>query len=156
MRNIKRTLEYDGTGYAGWQSQINARAIQDVVSVAIQTMVEHPIILRGSSRTDAGVHALGQVATFQTERDIPCAGFLKGLNSNLPEELRVIGCEEVPLDFHPIRNAKRKLYRYLIEFRRVPSPLWRNRVWSLAKPLDLEKMREASQFLVGEHDFKSF
>ena len=156
MRNIKLILEYDGTNYSGWQSQKNAVAIQDVVAQAIEKMVEEKATLVGASRTDAGVHALGQVATFQTARTIPCDGFLKGLNNLLPEDIRIVGCEEASLDFHPIGSAKRKTYRYILGLGEVPSALWRERVWWVGPKLDLQTMEEASRHLIGEHDFKSF
>lgn len=149
-------MEYDGTAYAGWQSQTNARAIQDVVREAIARMTEEKVNLIGASRTDTGVHALGQVASFQTARDISCEGFLKGLNSLLPDDIRVKHCEEVPLSFHPIRDAKRKTYRYLFDTGETPSALQRNRAWWVGPGLDWRGMEEAAQYLVGERDFKSF
>ncbi len=156
MRTIKLTLEYDGTNYSGWQSQTNGTAIQDVVARAIQKMVEEKIVLRGASRTDAGVHALGQVAIFQTERDIPCTGFLKGLNTLLPEDIRVKRCEEAVNPFHPVKDAKQKEYHYLLEMGETPSALNRNRAWWVGSNLDLKKMEQASRCLIGERDFKSF
>lgn len=156
MRNIKLVLEYDGTNFEGWQSQSHGKTIQDVVSMAIQKMTEEKVVLRGASRTDAGVHALGQVATFQTNRTIPCEGFLKGLNNLLPEDIRVVDCEEMPFSFHPLKDAVDKTYHYLLLVGAKPSALWRNRVWQIGKKLDLEAMQQASTYLVGEHDFKSF
>lgn len=156
VRNIKLTLEYDGTNYAGWQVQTNAKAIQDVVCEAIAKMTEESVKLIGASRTDAGVHALGQVACFQTLRAIPCEGFLKGLNSLLPADIRVKGCEEVAKDFHPIRDAKRKTYRYLFDTGDVPSALERNRAWWVGPGLDWQAMGKAARYLIGEDDFRSF
>ncbi|MBI5299756.1 MAG: tRNA pseudouridine(38-40) synthase TruA [Deltaproteobacteria bacterium] len=156
MRQIKLTLEYDGTNYAGWQSQINATAIQDVVLSAVEKMTEEKTVLRGASRTDSGVHALAQVACFQTDRDISCDGFLKGLNSLLPEDIRVTSCEEVSPDFHPVRNAKSKLYQYILDLGEVASPLWRQRAWWVGPKLDIAAMEEGSKYLIDEHDFKSF
>ena len=156
MRNIKLILEYDGTNYSGWQSQANANAIQDVVSEAIEKMVEHKVVLRGASRTDAGVHALGQVAAFETDRSIPCDGFLKGLNALFPKDIRVKHCEEAVNNFHPTRDAKWKEYHYLLETGETPSALNRNRAWWAGPALDMAAMEEASRCLIGEHDFKSF
>ncbi|MDO8526138.1 MAG: tRNA pseudouridine(38-40) synthase TruA [Deltaproteobacteria bacterium] len=156
MRFIKLTLEYDGTNYAGWQTQTNALAIQDVVAEAVAKMTEENEVVRGASRTDAGVHALGQVATFATTRDISCHGFLKGLNSSLPADIRVVGCEEVSKDFHPIRNAKQKTYAYLLLPSNIESALWQNRAWCVNPALDIPAMKDASRCLIGEHDFKSF
>lgn len=156
MRHIKLILEYDGTNYAGWQSQKNGLAIQDVVSESIQKMVEEKIILTGASRTDAGVHAWGQVATFKTTRDIPCHGFLRGLNLYLPEDIRVVGCEEAPIDFHPIREAKQKTYEYLLGEGPSPPALRRHHLWWVGPGLDVAAMEKGSSHLIGEHDFKSF
>lgn len=156
MRNIKLILEYDGTAYSGWQSQTNAVAIQDILKKAVQTMTEEEISLMGASRTDAGVHALGQVAAFKTTRAISCESFLKGLNSLLPKDIRVKNCEEVSLTFHPLKNAKWKRYLYRIELEKIPSAILRNFVAWIPQTLDITAMQEASQFLIGRHDFKSF
>ncbi len=156
MRNIKLTLEYDGTLYAGWQWQKNALSIQEVLTKALEKMTEEKISLNGASRTDSGVHALGQVAAFQTSRNIPCEGFLKGINNLLPADIRITDCEEVPLSFHPTTDAKRKTYLYLLEVGKVPSALLKDRVWWVGPKLDIEAMEEASRCLIGEHDFKSF
>lgn len=156
MRTIKLTLEYDGTAYAGWQSQKNGAAIQDLVAAAVEKMTEEKIVLRGASRTDAGVHALGQAAVFKTARKIACDGFLLGLNTLLPEDIRVVGCEEVAADFHPIRHAKQKHYDYLLDLGKISSALWRKRAWWVGPSLDVAAMEMAAKFLIGEHDFQSF
>lgn len=156
MRTLKLTLEYDGTRYSGWQSQKNGVAIQDVVTAAVAKMTEEKIVLRGASRTDAGVHALGQVASFQTGRGIPCDGFLRGINSLLPEDIRVVVCEEVPPNFHPVDSARRKIYEYRLQMGNVPSALQRHRVWWVGPHLDSAAMQHAAECLIGEHDFKSF
>ncbi|MDP2599271.1 MAG: tRNA pseudouridine(38-40) synthase TruA [Deltaproteobacteria bacterium] len=156
VRNIKLILEYDGTNYSGWQSQTNGTAIQDVVSKAIQKMVEHTVTVRGASRTDAGVHALAQVAAFETGRTISCGSFLKGLNALLPEDIRVKHCEEVAAVFHPIRDAQWKEYHYQLEIGETPSALNRNRAWWVGPVLDVGAREKASRCRIGEHDFKSF
>lgn len=156
MRNLKLILEYDGTGYSGWQSQSHGRTIQDVVGKAVGTMTREKAILHGASRTDAGVHACGQVATFKTESPIPCESFLKGLNSLLPEDIRVKHVEEVAENFHPIRCASGKIYEYRFDLASSPSALQRNRLCWVGPGLDWKEMRRASAFLIGEHDFKSF
>lgn len=155
-RHIKLTLEYDGTNYAGWQSQTNARAIQDVVSEAVETMTQENGSLLGSSRTDAGVHAYGQVATFKTTKEISCLNFQHGLNSLLPPDIRVKRVEEVAEDFHPIKNAKQKTYAYRLDISESPCALDRNRVHWVGPKIDVEKMKQGATYLVGEHDFKSF
>lgn len=156
MRQIKLILEYDGTNYAGWQSQKNGAAIQDLVAAAVAKMTEEKIVLRGASRTDAGVHALGQAAVFKTACEIACGGFLRGLNTLLPEDIRVVACEEAAQDFHPIRHAKQKHYDYLLDLGKIPSALWRKRAWWVGASLNVAAMEEAAKFLIGEHDFKSF
>lgn len=156
MRTLKLIIEYDGTNYAGWQSQKNGVAIQDVVARAVHKQTQEKNVLVGASRTDAGVHALGQVAAFSTERKISCDGFLKGLNSFLPEDIRVREVEEAAADFDPIRQAKRKQYRYLIWNDPIASPLFRNRCWPVGFDLDLSAMQQALQLFVGTHDFASF
>jgi len=129
MRNIKLTIEYDGTAYCGWQIQPNGMTVQAVLKRAIEKMAGHPVTLTGASRTDAGVHALGQVANFKTEKKISCDGFLKGLNSMLPEDIAIKKVEEVPDDFHAKRSACGKHYRYLVAFGGSRPALLRNRVW---------------------------
>lgn len=156
MRHIKLLLQYDGAGYAGWQSQTNATAIQDLVARAVSRITEKKVPVIGASRTDAGVHALGQIASFQTESTIPCDRFLKGLNALLPEDIRVAACEEVSLAFHPIRDTKSKTYRYLLDLGEIPNPLRRHRAWWRGPRLDIGAMEKGSLFLIGEHDFKSF
>lgn len=156
MRNIKLTLEYDGIRYSGWQSQKNGLGVQDVVCKAVEKMTEEKINLIGASRTDAGVHALGQVASFQTEKGIPCEGFLRGINSLLPDDIRVVVCEEAGLAFHPIREARGKEYEYLLEVAKIPSALLRHRVWWVGSKINCVAMEDASRCLIGEHDFKSF
>src|SRR3989338_1171281 len=156
MRKIKLTIEYDGTAYSGWQSQINGVAVQDVITQALQKMTEEKSSILGASRTDAGVHALGQGAFFKTQTDIPCDRFLKGVNSLLPEDIRVLSVEEVSQDFHPVLNAKKKLYRYSILNVPIASALLRNRCWHVPNLLDLEKMRKGAKCFLGRPDFKSF
>ena len=156
MRHIQLILEYDGTHYSGWQSQKNGIAIQDTVRRAIVQMTEEAVTLTGASRTDAGVHALGQVASFQTARRIGCDGFLKGLNCLLPPDIRIKKVSEVAETFDPIRHAQKKMYRYLVWNNPVASPLFQNRCWHVGRPLDLEAMREALGHFVGEHDFTGF
>lgn len=156
MRTVKLTIEYDGTAYAGWQSQANARAIQDVLREAIGEMTDESVSLTGASRTDAGVHALAQTAVFKTKTAIPCEGFVKGLNSLLPKDIRIHQAEEEAESFHPIRNAKWKTYHYKLEIGERPSALNRHRIWWVGPRIDLKKMAAAARYLVGKHDFKSF
>ncbi len=156
MHRYKLTLEYDGTRYVGWQAQPNGMSIQAVVSKALQELLGTDIEVRAASRTDAGVHALGQVAAFTTSRELPLKAYRMGLNRFLPHDIAVIGAQEMPLDFDPRRWAKGKRYRYRISNRSVRSPLKRFTHWELFLPLDVAAMRQAAPALLGHHDFASF
>ena len=156
MRNIKLTLEYDGTGYHGWQSQANAAAVQDVVGSAIKKLTGEEISLTGSSRTDTGVHALGQVANFYTSSGIPADKFAFALNCILPENIVVNKSEEVGMDFHARFSAKGKKYRYLIYNSTFPSALMRFRAYHVFYPLSVEAMAEGAEYFCGTHDFAAF
>ncbi len=156
MRTIRLTLEYDGTGLAGWQRQDNGPSVQQHLEEALAAMVGGPVTVIGASRTDAGVHALGQVAHFQTEVTIPLHGFRLGLNSTLPPQIAVIEAVEVAADFHARFSARGKRYRYTILNRRDPSPLQRSTTWWRSRRLDIDAMQTAAAALIGEHDFSAF
>jgi tRNA pseudouridine38-40 synthase len=156
MRNIKLVIEYDGTNYHGWQVQPNGLTVQEVIEEKIEVMTRQRVRLTASGRTDAGVHALGQVANFLTPSTIPVEGFHRGLNSLLPPDIIVQSAEEVDLRFHAQYGAKRKTYRYVILHREVPSALFRNYSWHVSGALDLPAMKEASGLLPGKQDFTSF
>jgi tRNA pseudouridine38-40 synthase len=156
MKNIKLTIEYDGTGYHGWQIQPNRRTIQGVLQERIETMTKEPISLIASGRTDAGVHALGQVANFRTESRIPLDAIKRGLNSLLPDDIAIQRVEAVRDNFHARFSARSKLYEYRVLNSLVPSPIQRNFSWHVSRRLDLEAMRRTAQMLLGTHDFSSF
>ena len=157
MRNIKLTIEYDGTRYCGWQVQSNGVTVQAVLQKAISKMTGgSKVTLYGASRTDAGVHSLGQTANFHTTSKITRDGFLRGLNSILPDDISIRDVEEVPLAFHSRRSAKRKHYRYLIYCDKPKLALLRNRAWYLQARPDVKIMNGAAKALVGIHDFSSF
>jgi tRNA pseudouridine38-40 synthase len=157
VRNIKLTIEYDGTDYAGWQVQPNGPSIQEIIERAITAITgEERVRIIGSGRTDAGVHAAGQVANFRTETAIPSADLVHAINTKLPEDIAVIAAEDVPLDFHARYSAKFKTYRYSILNRPVRSPLTRRFAHFVRAPLDVDAMRAAGAALVGEHDFAAF
>jgi tRNA pseudouridine38-40 synthase len=156
-RNLKVTLEYDGTGFEGWQRQpAPARTVQQVVEDAILQMTGVFSCVRGAGRTDAGVHARGQVANFRTEATIPLLGFLRGLNSILPVDVAVTAIDEVAEDWDARRAAKGKRYVYRVWNGSTRAPLLDRFVLHRYHPLDLEAMREAAAPLVGEHDFSAF
>jgi len=153
---IKLTLEYDGTHYVGWQIQDNGPTVQGRVQRALAELLGEPITVTGAGRTDSGVHALGQVAHFDSPRALPLKAYWMGLNGLLPEDIAVVAAEEVAPGFDARRWAKGKRYRYRIGNRRARSPMRRNTHWEIFQPLDLEQMRKAAEALVGEHDFQSF
>ena len=155
-RNIRLLLAFDGTGYAGWQRQKELPTIQGVLEEKIAVMTNGPVTLHGAGRTDAGVHALGMVANFATSSPIPCPGFLKGLNSLLPEAIRVLDVTEAAADFHARYRATGKCYLYEVTFGEVPLPTERLYSTHLRQPLRLEKVRRCLELLVGRHDFSSF
>jgi tRNA pseudouridine38-40 synthase len=155
-RNIRLSLEYDGTLYHGWQRQKNALSIQEVIETALARITGEAVRLLGSGRTDAGVHALGQVANFTTRSTVPLRAFLHGLNSLLPMDIAVLRAEEVPLTFHARYKALSKTYEYRILNRPVRSPLSRLQAWWISHTLNAAAMEEACQALPGEHDFLAF
>ncbi|HEY1557913.1 MAG TPA: tRNA pseudouridine(38-40) synthase TruA [Kofleriaceae bacterium] len=156
MRHIRLVVEYDGTNLAGWQRQANGPTVQQHLEEALARLLQHETRVTGASRTDAGVHALAQIATFRTERPIPLHGIRRGLNSTLPDQIAIRAADEVAEDFHPRFAATGKHYRYVILARPDRSPLLRDRAWHHADPLALEPMREAARALVGDHDFAAF
>jgi tRNA pseudouridine38-40 synthase len=156
MRNIRLTLEYDGTCYHGWQRQKNALTIQEVVETALAKLTGEPVKLLGSGRTDAGVHAWGQVANFHTSSPFPLKAFNAGLNSLLPRDIAVLDAAAAPPEFHARFSARAKTYEYRILNRATPSPLNRRYAWLVRQPLNLEAMARAAAALPGEHDFSAF
>jgi tRNA pseudouridine38-40 synthase len=156
MRNIKLLIEYDGSHYHGWQIQPNGITVQEVLQKKLAIMTRERVRLIGSGRTDAGVHALGQVANFQTSASIPLKGFHRGLNSLLPSDIIIKSVEEAAPDFNAQLLARRKTYLYVILNREVPSAMHRNYSWHYPLPLDPDTMQEAAQRLVGEKNFASF
>lgn len=156
MKRIKLTIAYDGTNYCGWQVQPNGITVEEVMNKTLQKLTGEPILVIGASRTDSGVHALGNVAVFDTETSIPPDRIALALNQRLPEDIVVTKSEEVPLDFHPRYCDCSKTYEYHIVNTRIPVPTKRLTNYFVSYQLDLEKMREAASYLVGEHDFISF
>jgi len=156
MRNIKLTIEYDGTAYHGWQSQVNATAIQDIVTTALNSLTGENCSITGASRTDTGVHALGQVCNFFTDSSIPSDKFAYALNTFLPEDVVIRRSEEVSPDFHARFSTKGKKYRYLFYNSVFPSALQRNRAYHIYYPLDTVAMQQAAGYFTGTHDFIAF
>lgn len=156
MKRIKLTVAYDGTAYCGWQVQKNGITVEGVLNSALTKLTGEEITVIGASRTDAGVHARGNVAVFDTESRIPPERFACALNSCLPEDVVVVRSEETAPDWHPRHCDSVKTYEYQILNRDVPDPLSRRTSYFVSFHLDVEKMKEAASYLVGEHDFKSF
>ena len=156
LRNIRLTIQYNGTRYHGWQRQIDPLTIQEVIETALRKMTGEQVRITGSGRTDAGVHALAQVANFHTDTEIPIEGLLKGLNSLLPKDIAILAASEIPSEFHSIRDSISKVYCYRILVADTRIPLWEERAWVLNRPLDLASMKEALLPLMGTHDFSAF
>jgi tRNA pseudouridine38-40 synthase len=156
MRNIKIVLEYEGTAYHGWQRQVNGMSIQQILEEKIGIITRERIKVVGSGRTDAGVHALNQVANFRIESSIGEKNLLDGVNSLLPRDIAIKSLVEVDGAFHARRDAKSKIYCYQVFNRSVRPAVQRNYVWAVYPPLDLGEMRRAAAYLVGRHDFTSF
>ena len=156
MRNIKLIMEYDGKNYCGFQSQNNALGIQEVVEEAIGNITGEKIKLIGSGRTDKGVHALGQVANFFTNSNIPARNFIQATNRYLPDDIKIKSSEEVDKNFHSRFSAKGKRYRYIIYNGSIERPLYRNFSYHIIKKIDIGEMRACIPYFIGTHDFKSF
>jgi tRNA pseudouridine38-40 synthase len=156
VRHIRLLVEYDGTGLCGWQRQANGPTVQGHLEAALGKLLAHEVTVTGASRTDAGVHARGQVVSFRTERAIPLHGIRRGLNSMLPPAIAIIEASLATEDFHPRFSATGKHYRYFLFTRAERSPQWHRRAWHHPTALDLAAMREAAKALIGEHDFAAF
>ena len=155
-RQVRLTVEYDGTGLGGWQRQTNAPTVQGHLEAALSRLLDTPTTVAGASRTDAGVHALGQVASFRTDRTTPLHGIRRGLNSLLPPAIAITEAAEAEPAFHPRFSATGKHYRYLLLTRADRSPRWARWAWHRPRPLDVAAMEAAAAVLLGEHDFAAF
>lgn len=156
MKRIQITVAYDGTRYSGWQIQKNGITVEEVLNGALSKLLAEPIQVIGASRTDAGVHAMGNVAVFDTDTRIPAEKICYAVNGLLPEDIRVIDSAEAAPNFHPRKTNSRKTYEYRIWNSRFEMPFYRFISYHVHIPLDVEKMRKAAAYLVGEHDFASF
>lgn len=156
MRNLKLVLSYDGSDFSGWQVQPDAVTVQGTLASAIGRVTGEKVLPQGSGRTDAGVHALAQVATFVTESSVPTRNFVKALNDILPASIRVFEVTEAPTDFHARHSARAKTYRYRIYRGTICPPFLARYVWHFPYPLDDGSMGRAAAMVIGEHDFTSF
>lgn len=157
MRRVKLTVAYDGTNYCGWQIQPNGITIEEVLNKKISKLTGEEITVIGASRTDSGVHALGNVAVFDTMSTIPPERMAYALNQRLPEDIVIVKSEEVPSDWHPrYQDHITKTYEYHIYNGDVPNPMKRLTSTFVSFPLDAARMRKGAEYLIGEHDFVSF
>lgn len=156
MKRIMLTVAYDGTNYHGWQLQPNVTTIESVLNETLSTLLKEDIRVIGASRTDTGVHALGNIAVFDTQARMPADKFSYALNQRLPEDIRIQASREVAQDFHPRRQESRKTYEYKILNSAFPMPIYRLYSHFTYVPLDVVSMQRAADYLAGEHDFKSF
>lgn len=156
MKRIMLEIAYDGTNYCGWQVQPNGITVQEVLNHHLSELLKEPVETIGASRTDAGVHALGNVAVFDTNARMPGEKIAYALNQRLPADIRIQMSKEVRADFHPRYQVSEKTYEYRILNRRFPVPTERFYSHFTYIPMDIGKMRKAGEYLLGEHDFKSF
>ena len=155
-RNLRLTVEYDGTPFYGWQIQKNQKTVQGEIQKAVEKIIGKRVVIFGAGRTDAGVHALGQVANFHTTSKLSCRKWVLALNSHLPEEISILEVEEVPLEFHSQFDAHEKTYRYSILNRPARSAVRNNFTHLVKPPLDVKLMAQGAHHLVGTHDYRSF
>ncbi len=156
MKRVRMIISYDGTNYCGWQVQINGITVEEVINRELTNLLGEEIAVIGASRTDSGVHAIGNVAVFDTKTKIPVEKISFALNQRLPDDIRIQKSEEVPMDFHPRYCDSTKTYEYKILNRRFPNPMKRLYTHFVYMPLDVDKMKKAAEYIVGEHDFASF
>ena len=156
MRYLRLMLAYDGSEFSGWQIQPDAQTIQGMLASAIGRLTGEKVLPQGSGRTDAGVHALAQVATFSTESPIPVGNWVTALNDILPTSIRVLEVAEAPAEFHARKSARAKTYRYRMYRAAICPPFLARYVWHYPYPLNENMMEQAAGLVLGEHDFTSF
>jgi tRNA pseudouridine38-40 synthase len=156
VRTLKLTIGYDGTRFVGWQRQASGDSIQELLERALASLEGEPVTVHGAGRTDAGVHAFGQVATVSISGSHPVEVYARAVNAQLPPDVRVLGVEEAAADFHARFSATRKTYRYLVRNAPVASPFEQTFVWHVAEPLQVSRMQQAASILCGMHDFNAF
>src|SRR5205085_9687573 len=157
MRNLRMIIAYDGTEFHGWQRQPQQRTVQDLIEQAVRRVVRHQVVVVGAGRTDAGVHARGQVANFYTTTQIPALNLFRAIGARLPKDVTIEHMREVPLGFHSSRSAVSKLYRYRV-FAAVRRPVGahlQRYTYHFWHPLELERLRAAAAAFIGEHDFSA-
>lgn len=156
MKRVKMTVAYDGTNYCGWQIQPNGITIEEILNRELSRILKEDIHVLGASRTDAGVHSLGNVCIFDTKARMPAEKISYAINQSLPDDIVVVDSRQVSDDWHPHKVKSRKTYEYRILNRTFPDPTRRLNTYFYHYDLDVDKMQEAAKYLEGEHDFKSF
>ena len=156
MKRIMLTVAYDGTDYCGWQIQPTGLSVEEVLNRALTRLLGEDIRVLGTSRTDSGVHSLGNLCVFDSDTRIPPEKICFALNERLPDDIVILRSEEVPADFHPRKCDSIKTYEYTVWHSRLPNPIERRTSYFFYMRLDVARMRKAAAYLVGEHDFKSF
>lgn len=156
MKNYRLLIEYDGTLFSGWQRQKDQRTVQGEIENTLSIILNRKTPVHGAGRTDAGVHAYGQVATFQSHTKIPCQHIKKGLNAMIKSPVVIHACDIVPDDFHAQYSARSKEYQYVILNRKTPCAIYRSYQWHVPAVLDIDRMNQACRSITGLHDFKSF
>ncbi len=154
MRNIKLKIEYDGTNYVGWQSQSNGKSVQTEIENCLKQILQENVSLIGAGRTDSGVHAKGQVANFKSNTKLDLNKIQKSLNSLLPDDIKIMSIQEVPIDFHSRYSAKSRIYVYYIST--FPTAIFRNYSWYVKYNLNIDLLNECSKLILGVHDFEGF
>lgn len=154
MRNIKLKIEYDGTNYVGWQIQPNGRSVQMEIENCLKKILQEEVTLIGAGRTDSGVHAKGQVANFRLDKDIDLSKLHAGLNALLPEDIKIVSIQEVPMDFHSRYSARSRKYSYYIATK--PTAIFRNFSWFVKYELNYESLKKCSEIILGIHNFEGF
>lgn len=156
MRRIRLIVSYDGTNYSGWQIQKNSVTVEGELRNALRQLLKEDVEVIGASRTDAGVHAMGNIAVFDTNSGIPSEKFAIALNHYLPDDIRIQYSDEVEAEYHPRYQNTEKTYEYTILNTKIALPMWRNYSYHVYQELDCDAMRQAAELLVGEHDFSAF
>ncbi|MGG7096774.1 tRNA pseudouridine(38-40) synthase TruA [Clostridium sardiniense] len=157
MKNIKLTIEYDGTNYLGWQKQKSSKnTIQETIEIAISKIVKNEVAITGSSRTDSGVHAKGMVANFYTDSNVPPEKFREAINTKLPDDIAIVKSEEVSEEFHSRYDSKGKTYCYTLINREEKVALYKNFSYHVRETLNVDEMKKACKYFIGKHDFKAF
>lgn len=156
MHNYKLIIAYDGSGFSGWQKGSGVRTVEQTLQDILEKKLQHPVTLQAASRTDAGVHAAGQVVNFFSPMELETTKFCLGVNRLLPEDVRILGAEKMDFAFHPTLDNTGKEYRYKIQLGIYQNPLLRHRAWHVYYPMNRDAMEQGARYFIGTHDFEGF